>query len=212
MGSSGLSRVSQNLTHSRRGIKWLEPAAGAIPEAQWFPCFSLGSQCGSPCSPAHCGSCWVPAGFVNGHFLSEKGVGHFQNHGGDTSCCSTLMLLPWSALTDSSRWGTWEMLMPRVVQKNPGSQGCYPQGSNNCHAEVHRSDLLFPGATDDQPLHSLCKTVTLLQVILLASLPKWKCLSRVGNLNVCHNLRKRSRSNAEVLYHPLNPLTFAIVS
>lgn len=61
------------------------------------------------------------------------------------------------------------MLMPSVVQKNPGSQGCYPQGSSKCQAEVHRSDFLFPGATDDQCLHSLRKTVTLLQEIFMAS-------------------------------------------
>lgn len=100
MVNLGLSRVSQSLTHSRGGIMWLEPAAGAIPEAQWFLSFSLGSQCASLCSPAQCGPCWGPEGFVNGRFLSEKGVGHFQKHGGDTLCWSTLMLvlLPWSAV------------------------------------------------------------------------------------------------------------------
>lgn len=60
MVSSGLSQVSQSLTHSGGGIMWLEPAAGAIPELSDVSVSLLGSQCGSPCSQHSAG----PAEFL----------------------------------------------------------------------------------------------------------------------------------------------------
>lgn len=67
-----------------------------------------------------------------------------------------VVLLPCECyLTNSSSWETWEMLMLCVVQKTPWITGWLPKGSNGCQAEVHRSDFLFPGATDDQMI-SFC--------------------------------------------------------
>lgn len=79
MVSSGLSQVSKSLTHSGEGIMWLEPAAGAIPEAQWFLCFSAEEPVWLTVLSS---TVRVPAGFVNGYFLSEKGAGHFQTKEG----------------------------------------------------------------------------------------------------------------------------------
>lgn len=119
--------------------------------------------------------------------------------------------LKW-CLTKSSRWGTWEILMPSVVQKKPGSQGCYPQGSNKCQAEVFRSHFLFPGGPDHQPLYSLCKTVPF-------SWRFWWPLSRNGKvypewriwMYVTISGKWASQSPCRgAVYHHLNLLTLAV--
>lgn len=146
-------------------------------------------------------------------FCSEKGAGHFENQGGDTVCCSTLtvVLLPWSAVLQSPSGEepgrcSCPLWFKKTLDHRVATLRAAANARLRCTGPISCSQVL--------QMISVC-TVCVKQLPCSRRfswpLPKWQGLSRMGNLNVCHNPRKMSSSLCRgAVYHPLNTLTLAI--